>query len=299
LRRRLVAVAVLVVLGLAVLLDLVILGQVAGNYRERAEPAQRMLIQVMRPVYRSFSSTVFGVNDAAFRRATSYAEKARAYDRLMAVELRQLRGARRSTARALRAFARAPRNDLLEVPEWPVVGNLGKLGDAHDVADGERLYLRRAPRVLREYARLLTYHIAARELDRATSSAEYRAGLPAEPSSVEAVASPIERIVRELTPRLRRFRDRKPPPDARRDHELVLNLQEVRIARLRDAGRGIRRLDFARVQRADEAIRRATHDYERHTRYSVPRLLERSRTARAMRDLRQRERELLRGLDRL
>jgi hypothetical protein len=270
--------------------------QLASDYRKRAEPAQRELTRAMRQVYGSFSASVFGANPASFEAAKTYRQQVLAYDRLMRTELRQLRAARNSVERAGRAIARAPRDDLLEVPDWPLLGGRGKLGDVAQIADDERRYLRRARSFLREYGRLVAFHIAVAELDRVTSMTTYRALQPTNPTSAADAAAPLERIVRQLRPRLRSFRKRKPPPDAKRQHKLVVALEELRLAKEGEAARAVRALDFARARRAEEALARATRKYKDRTEDSVVRLLESSRIAHAMRDLRRRERTLLRAL---
>ena len=269
-------------------------GIVSDDYREQAQPEQLKLRKAMRPVYRTFNEFTFGIDQTPIRKAKNERQFVKAVDRVSSESLRELRPARRAIEKARRALAQADEDKLFDVAEPPLVGDRGKIADAKAIAADERRYLTRARRFLREYDRLVAYEIKGTEFLRDTGITVARGfdKIPQTFTSAGQFTGPVEGVIRTLGRELRRFRKRKPPPDLKHEHREAITDTEFLIARLRDMNAAARKLDNAALRRAYRRLKPDNKKLDRQARKALTRFLRRSPTAKAIRELRKREREL-------
>jgi hypothetical protein len=264
------------------------------DYREQAQPEQLKLRRAMRPVYRTFNVFTFGVDNTPIRKSKNERQFVRAIAKVSAESLRELRPARRAIDRARRALKKADEDKLFDAPEAPLLNDRGKLPDTRAIADDERRYLSKARRFLRDYDRLVAYEIKGIEFLQTTGTTVARGfdKIPRTFTAAGQFTGPVEGVIRSLQRSLRTFRKRKPPADLKAEHRAIVRDTEFLIARLREMNAAARRFDNAGLQKAVRQLRGHDKALERGALRSLRRLIGRSATARAIRELRKREREL-------
>ena len=269
-------------------------GMVTDDYKEQAQPEQLKLRKAMRPVYRTFSAFTFGIDDTPIDKAKNERQFVKAVDKVSSQSLRELRPTRRAIEKARRALERADEDKLFEVAAPPLVGDRGEIPDAKAIADDERRYLTGARRFLREYDRLVAYQIKIIEFLRDTGITVGRGfdKIPQTFTSPGQFTGPVEGVIRTLNRELRSFRKRKSVPDLRHDQRKIVSDTEFLVARLKEMNAAARNLDNVALQRAFRRLRPDKKKLDRESRRALSRFLRSSRTAKTIRSLRKREREL-------
>jgi hypothetical protein len=269
-------------------------GMVTDDYRDEARPEQLKLRKALRPVYGTFTAFTFGIDDTAIDKAKNERQFVKAVEKVSREALRELRPTRRAIEKARRALERADEGKLFDVDVPPLVSDGGEIGDAKAIAADERRYLSRARSFLKDYDRLVAFEIKGVEFlrDSGVTVARGFDKIPQTFTSPGQFTRPVEGVIKTLGRDLRRFRKRRAPPDLAAEHREAVRDTEFLIARLRDMNAAARNLDNAALQRAYRRLKPNDEKLDREARKALRRFLTKSRTAKQIRELRKREREL-------
>ena len=271
------AVALALVVAATIAYFVVAPGVLASGYRDDARPEHRRLQAAMERAYASFVPATFGEQQPA-------AHSVKALRRELKLERAAARRARTRVRAAEAALRGADEDRLTDVPSWPALG----LGDAKDVAELEREYLRRARAFVASYRRLVDYSLAIRDdYSRAVSAVAGLAGaVPEHPTSAEQVARPVDTAAVRLDRATRALRRRDPPPGMREQHRLDVGAFGFLAREFRSLADAVRALDLAKVRSFDETVTRGVRRYTGGGRARLRRLITGSTYAHAIRRLR-------------
>lgn len=286
---------ILIPLGALVLIGAVVFAVVglpptlADDYEEKAEPAHKEVEDALRPVTDSFHADTLGVVEV------KSGEDSRAYlrraEKATARDLRELAAARREVKRARRAIDEADTDAMTDSPSPPLLGDVGDLGEAADVAEAEDAYLRKARTFLRDYDRLLAFSGASIQAIHRMDVAFTRedAKIPDAPTSAGQITGPLNRGIAAAARHVKAFGRLKAPKDLRREQRRVHAELEVFLSQQRAISRAITRDDFDRVRQIEREVKRDGKRYDRASRKDLDKLLKSSRYRRLIDDLETRE----------
>ncbi|HEX8648294.1 MAG TPA: hypothetical protein VF715_15480 [Thermoleophilaceae bacterium] len=262
--------------------------QLADDYEEKAEPEHAKIGQTLSQVTGEFNNVVLGT--IAFKRKDARAYM-RTYLRVAARDMREQRRALRRVRRARRELARIDESALTEPPDWPLLGSRGDMEDAQALAGKERDYLRKARAFLRDFAALLAYEVRAdRWIGRHNLSfARAETRIPKVATSPGQITGPLDAAALRAELAVRGYRRLKPPKPMRAEHRRVAREMQRDIRDQRAISRAVKRNDFTRVRAIERRVKRDLKRRNRASRAALAWLVDRSRYARQIEDLKRRE----------
>ena len=275
-------------------------GKLAEDYKDEAEPQQQKIRRAMRPVYRTLALQTFGADTRSIRKAKNPDAYIRAVDRVTSRQLRALAPARKQIGKAKRTIEKADEEALFETPDWPLLGGRGDLEEADAIADREREYVIEARAFLKHYERLVSYTEDEVRFVRRFGVTFGRGfdAIPDNPTSPGQVTRPLDRTARQFKSQLQGFRKRKAPPEVRKAHKELVGLVRFVDEQVRELSSAVKARDLGRINAWDRNFGRGLKRFD-DAGVSPAKLVSRSKYAKAVRKLRDKERSLLRAYKRL
>lgn len=289
------------IIGAAIFYFAVLPGIAAGDYRDDAKAEHDRIRREIHAVFPTFRPDVLGARIVKGKRAKTIEQRLTLVRREVAARRRRLEATQAALRNARNAFEFPERDALLGVPGWPLIGGVGGLGKATDVADLEREYLRKGDAFLRGYERVVRWLYTVNALDGrigkiigygVTKALRVKSG-PKE------FAAQVDRIVAGLRSELRRFRVRHAPPELKRDHGIIVARVEFYAREFQGLASAVRKLDVEGANRFDRTFAAGDRRFERRMRTSFLPFFTRSTYARSIRELQRLERRIGTAYDRL
>ena len=273
--------------------------RLAEDYAERAEREHERLARAVGPATETFDDVTLGtldIDDDLSPRAYL-----RRFKRVTRQDRREHARAERRVKRAKRALARADTEAMTEVPDWPLLGGRGELGEAEDAAERLDAYMRKARAFVRDYGLLLDYWGTTSRMGERVVVAltEAYAKIPRYIASPRQFTGPMGRALGVAEAQLKRLRRLDPPKALRADHRRSLAGLRRNIADQRAMSAAVRRSDFAGANRIRASLRRRAKAEDRRGRRELQRLVGSSRYRRQINDLLRREIAVSGALDRI
>lgn len=262
----------------------------ADDYEKEAEPEHDRAAEALRPVTDTFTGDVLGV--LPIKTGSDPRSYVRRADRATRRDLRELSAARREVRRARSAIEETDTGAMTDSPSPPLIGGLGDLGEAGDVAEAEGEYLDRARAFLRDYDELLVYTAATIDLSNRFNMALAReeADVPKNPTSAAQVTGPLNRGIAAAAREVKAYdRLKAPTRDLRAEQRRVISELELYLSQQRGISRAVARDDFTRVRQIEREVARGTKRADKRSRDDMDRLLKRSRYRRLIDDLERRD----------
>jgi len=285
-RKRVVlgGVALLLVAGALVFYFAFLPGMLADDWEKKARQEHETAAMAFPRVFATFSELTFGIDASQLAKAKT----AEAYIKEVQFEAGfyrdNLKDVKVTIQRARRDIAAVDQDALVDVPEPPLIGTSGKLGDAHDIAALERRYLDTGRDFLRRYEKFVDFQLkAVREAERAQADlAKGLDSIPTNPGSVEAFTKPTEATAARLARHASVFRRMKPPPALRDELRATTAAYSFYARVLRGLVTAVRKRDLARIERFDKDFKAASKRYTRGEPQRLERVLHHSTYSRTI-----------------